>query len=474
MGLVLNMPLILILYHINFIQIKSEVIFVFEHFRHGARGPGYKLTEIFQEYTDEYGIKWKGNGELTPIGLRMAYILGVRNRHRYSNLLSSLFNPKEILVFSTTLSRTIMSAQAQLQGMFPPKTGIELTVKEREKALPPNNLTHKMKKEIEELGFDPVPDRVQIIPIHDFNEKEIFLLITSTKVCPFLGKVKQKLTENPEFQKIYQHFNQTYGPQLMKFFNKTNPDFLFNYTLIFSLSDVFISDYDNGRNLSSLERVGINLEQYYQSCLDAKSFYLFNSYSSEQLGPLAVSPSMRKIIEWMEKRIYRDIKGNDKQKYEEPKFVMYSGHDMTLAPFQLFMKVAFGITQLTYPHFSSNLFYEIHRKDNITDRPLTINDYHVEYSMNGQLLLNITFVLFRRIAEKHIWSEENIQSFCQVPIEGTFIIMIVAGLIFISFVFFLMFSFFCFKKQEKKERWSERGEEITSIGNDEVIESDNE
>ena len=73
--LLLLLPIILPL-------IKSEIIFVFEHFRHGARGPGFGLINPVEvrELTDMYGIVWDNNGELTDIGMRMEYILGVRNR----------------------------------------------------------------------------------------------------------------------------------------------------------------------------------------------------------------------------------------------------------------------------------------------------------------------------------------------------------------------------------------------------------
>ena len=54
-------------------DIKNEPIFVFEHFRHGSRAPGFGLIKEnpMGEYTDRYGVVWKSNGELTGIGLRM-------------------------------------------------------------------------------------------------------------------------------------------------------------------------------------------------------------------------------------------------------------------------------------------------------------------------------------------------------------------------------------------------------------------
>ena len=41
--------------------IKNEPIFVFEHFRHGSRAPGFGLIKEnpMGEYTDRYGVVWK-------------------------------------------------------------------------------------------------------------------------------------------------------------------------------------------------------------------------------------------------------------------------------------------------------------------------------------------------------------------------------------------------------------------------------
>ena len=103
-----------------------------------------------------------------------------------------------------------------------------------------------------------------------------------------------------------------------------------------------MADYYNDRNLSSFEKAGINLTVFRDLAYEMKNLFLFTSECNEEIGVLATSPSIKKIIKWMDNRINRDMNGGyAESNYQEPKFVMYSGHDMTLAPFELFFKKAF-------------------------------------------------------------------------------------------------------------------------------------
>ena len=94
-----------------------ELIFVLTHFRHGARAPIFKSDS----HTDYFGYKWESPSQLTPVGFRMHYILGLSNQYKYmeeKNFLSKKFDPHEVLIMSTDFNRTINSALAQLQGMY--------------------------------------------------------------------------------------------------------------------------------------------------------------------------------------------------------------------------------------------------------------------------------------------------------------------------------------------------------------------
>ena len=54
---------------------EDKLLFVWEHFRHGARAPYIAINPITN--LDFIGEKWDGVGEITPLGMRMLYLLGI-------------------------------------------------------------------------------------------------------------------------------------------------------------------------------------------------------------------------------------------------------------------------------------------------------------------------------------------------------------------------------------------------------------
>ena len=127
----------------NIILFKSEkLIFVQTFFRHGARAP----IKLNNDSLDLLGVKWTNPGELTPIGKRMEYILGLYNRKRYITgkvpFLSQKFDPHELVVYSSDINRTLLSVTSQLQGLYPasPELGDKITP-EQFNAYPPFNIS---------------------------------------------------------------------------------------------------------------------------------------------------------------------------------------------------------------------------------------------------------------------------------------------------------------------------------------------
>ena len=148
---------------------KGKLVFVYTQFRHGARGPAYGFNE---NGTDYFGQKWKSPQDLTAVGMRMHYTLGIRNRKRFQGLLSDTFDPREVIVKSTNFNRTIQSAYAQLQGLYSPLASADIDEKMETKMKElnkyPKELEDYIQNNIKTDKFS-LPDKMQIFPIHIYN-----------------------------------------------------------------------------------------------------------------------------------------------------------------------------------------------------------------------------------------------------------------------------------------------------------------
>jgi hypothetical protein len=148
---------------ISFFKGDDKLVFVMIHFRHGARSPTSKGN------IDEVGEKWETLNELTGIGKRMHYILGLRNRIRYiteGKLLSEKYTPNELEIYTSKVDRTIMSIHSHLQGLYPQseKLGDYLTEEQLEMANPPVNVNYpRIQEEYSYLQNDALPSRMTVI-----------------------------------------------------------------------------------------------------------------------------------------------------------------------------------------------------------------------------------------------------------------------------------------------------------------------
>jgi hypothetical protein len=155
----------------NVVAGDKKLIFVHAIWRHGDRNP----ANNFPTDTGNNETTWPdGWGELTNIGAIQHFELGRTLRKRYEGLFdTNKYDSKEIYVRSTSYNRTIMSALANLAGMFPPE-GTEIWNKN--------------------LSWQP-------IPVHS-RPREIDPALWMDKPCPTADRLHDDMQKSDAVKKI--------------------------------------------------------------------------------------------------------------------------------------------------------------------------------------------------------------------------------------------------------------------------------
>jgi len=425
--MVLFLPILLIILFLK-IESKDKLIFVMTHFRHGARAP-----QIYYNKTDGSDYikeKWDNPGELTGIGQRMHFYLGLRNRLRYiedNQFLSKQFNPHELLIYSSCLNRTIVSVSSQLQGLYPPHINIGENIKseQEECTKPPVKLNlndERISEDIKNsLKSNALPNSMTIAPIRMINSNEKKIRLYDTGPCKIKAEeiMKNNSLNLQSLKDIVKEFKDKYGEKFDNFYKKKE-----NYDVAFieNVCDAFLSAYPEKKEMKEFKTTGIEKEEFKHFCdnfqiLDFRDWVLGDKNHS--IAHLESSNLMKEFIHYMKERIELDKKGeidNFEKKYDDyskPKMMMISGHDTTVSCFEIFLMEALGYNSdfYRYPDFAAQIAFEVTTKeDNKTGK--TDKDYYVNYYFNDDLLFSITVEDFITKINKHIWSEQNINEFC--------------------------------------------------------------
>ena len=453
----------LFIFILNIIFSKNEkLIFVELLSRHGARAP-IKLND---DGLDILGVKWNNTGELTSVGKRMEYLLGVYNRHRYISeygFISPRFEPHQLVVYSSDINRTLLSITSQLQGFYPisKEIGDTLNEEQYETAFPPFNISFEdIEKKINDLNDSALPNYMTVIPIH------FIALKNTTTECT--QKVTNININNANTKKtiidFVEDFNKKFAEKLNIRFNRTT-ETKYNFSLILPFYDAAVADLTEGNNITnfflntSIDKNPFIEKRYEVLTINFRDF-IFGDDNNEVIL-FYDTPLFRHMINNMKRKIEDDINGNPSLKnvsdFSRPKMVIISAHDTTLSAFEMFFIRFFGLKfeQFEFPSYTSQISFEITRDDNIAGKKLKYSDYKVSYYFNDKLLLNITFDKFVEKIEKNLWNNEKMDRFCfgdkkeSEKIEATLIIIIIMG--FIILILVIAIIFFLIKLTQKTD-----------------------
>ena len=403
----------------------GRLVFLYTHFRHGARGP----TKLDDNYQDVLGEKWEGLGELTGVGERMHYLLGLRNRKKYieqEKFLSEKFEPHEILIFTTNRNRTMISCYSQLQGLYPQRVNLGeiLSMKQEEKAYPPvlDEIKGKdadIEQAINELGNYSLPYSMMLAPARMINDNEVKMGLHSIGDCvEKTDKLKENNEKIKELQDETDKFNEKYAVKLNNYYkNEKNK---FTTKDVKKICGDFFCDYTENREMKEFkDKTEIDFDIFYDDCLHFyKMYYIYYYYGDEErlLAYVESSKIMRELLYYMKRRLDADITEIDEdaniKDYSRPRYIMISGHDSTVsADLTLLIKVL-GLdmnTSFYFPRFASQLALEV--RTNL-DKCKSYSDYYIVGYFNNIELFNINAEEFMNKVEKEIWTDQQVEEYC--------------------------------------------------------------
>ena len=406
----------LILFNKSFLFEESDekLLFVWQHFRHGARG-SYKSFD-YKNWKDILNVNWEGAGELTPIGMRMHYLLGVATRKKYNNFLSPEYNPNEIYIISTDVNRTLISVYSNLQGIYHQSKNNDINEKQIKRAFILNqNYSKKVNDKIKKLKNKIIEGDVKVFPVNIYNIKDLKFQLYRSEVCPGITPLLKKLRNSEGMKElyndIYRNTNELFGDNIYKFMNKSKinePNYLYNFNKINVICDSFICDYFDGREMKNIKNTNIDMDKFYNHCLNISlitSYYNYYGYPVEKTAELGVSPTFREIFDYMEKRISLDKNGTpDKIISNSPKFVIVSSHDVSLAGIDLFLESKFGI-KFKKAEFTSSQTFELWKNQKN-------GEYIIKYLINFRIAKTFDFYDFKNKVSSELYSQEEIKNIC--------------------------------------------------------------
>lgn len=456
------LPILLFIF--NFIRYcnnqdpERKLIFVYEHVRHGARGPSSSYNSIFENGIDEYNVLWNYDGELSQVGKRQHYYLGVRNRLRYKNFLNfSKYDPREIIIHATDFNRTHQSINAELMAMYADTKEELLSDKENNNYKLRNweymdkDFKKKIDEEIDQLGNEVTRNSMPIFNIQAFKSKRIFLVDDCLKIDQYRDE-----NVGHKVEKLYQEFNEKYADKLLKT-KYIKKEYFSIYNKMKSIADHYICDYDNLKDLTILDEVKIDKEEFYNFSRRFYGTFIFDWFVDNYTSGLEETHLMQDLLGYMDNRIKHH--NETEPRYGAPKMVMDCGHDTTVGPIARYIDSAFHCGYHDFCDFACNVYFELFEEKKDGKTIFTV-DYYMD---DDRLIYREEYNSFKEKLQSKFWNDSFADKFCGTA-EDTYIqkkggieeySVALLGAAFISTSLFLIFAtstFVFFRRLKKLEK----------------------
>lgn len=286
----------------------EDIQMLIEMTRHGSRMP-----ERWYQH-----VKWTEGlspGQLTPIGMRMHYLLGKELRNRYSRIFENGLKPEEYYIRSTSIHRAIESATSHMHGLWDQFSDFKISFRNDDKRIQPPQTP----RDTLYVGYKtPLPAGLIVNPIHmvPLHEDTLLMLWDSDGCLALRDKlhegffeISRKLEGSLEFKEIVRRIHTKY-------------DMPFEEEPLFS-SCIHLSEFvsqDAVNNPNPKIKMNEDLFKFAERCYQAK---VLIRYRDLELVKVHNAELVSEIIK----------KLSDKAEGLTPtaKYHYYSAHDSTLS-----------------------------------------------------------------------------------------------------------------------------------------------
>ncbi|GAA6216189.1 lysosomal acid phosphatase [Lates japonicus] len=348
----------------------KKLVYVTVVFRHGDRSPlSAYPTDPYQESS------WpQGFGQLTQEGMRQQFELGQFLRKRYAGFLKESYDRHEILVRSSDLDRTLMSAQANLAGLYPPSG-----------------------KQV----FNP-DLKWQPIPVHTVPLSVERLLWFPQRDCPHYKHLLEETEHTQEFMNVATNYQDVI--ELVR--NKTGLDNI-NVMSAWTVYDTLYCE--SLHNKTAPDWVTRDVMERLRELIDFAFQVTFGYYKQQEKSRVQGGILLGEIVKNLSKMAVPDPK-------QRLKMMMLSGHDTSIAALQASLNVFNG----RQPPYASCQIFELYRDDDssVSVSMFYRNDSKVDpYPLQlPGCTLDCPLEDFVRITKLSISDDRRKE--CQLPSEG--------------------------------------------------------
>ncbi|XP_037125352.1 lysosomal acid phosphatase isoform X1 [Syngnathus acus] len=375
---------------------EKKLEYVTVLFRHGDRSPVKAYpTDPYQESA------WpQGFGQLSQEGMRQHLELGQFLRKRYDGFLNESYVRHEISVRSTDYDRTLMSAEANLAGLYPPNG---------EQVFSPN------------IKWQP-------IPVHTVPQSEEKLLSFPQRDCPRFEELMRETEQTEEYRNVT-----TANRDIIELVgNKTGLKSM-SVDSVWSVYDTLFCE--SRHNKSAPDWVTPSVWERLHFLKDFGFQVIFGVYKQQEKSRLQGGILLGEIV--------KNLSRVASSKQSQPlKMMMLSAHDTTVAALQGSLNVFNG----RQPPYASCHMIELYSDDNgsLSVSMFYRNDSGVEpYALQlPGCALECPLEEFVILTKLSI--SEDRQKECQLPSNGSnkevIITLVVVGCLLLVLIIVLFLS----------------------------------